>query len=278
MTVAQTEYGLGVSEAERARLLAQCEIHRGEAESLVDRVGVGPGWRAVDVGCGPLGVLDILADRVGPTGSVTGIDREGRYLAMAATSLGERGVGGVELARADATATGLPGASFDLVHERLVLNNVAHPQDIVAEMARLARPGGYVALQDMDWISWTCEPAHPAWQRLSAAAAAAWTGDVFLGRRLPALLRRAGLTDIGVAAHTRVWRPGDPYQTLLLRFTEIYRDRILDLGALPERELDRCISELTAHLARPDTFTLYATLFQAWARKPGPGPHARPES
>ena len=78
MTVAQIEYGLGVSEAERARLLVQCEIHRAEAESLIDRIGVGPGCRAIDIGCGPLGVLDILADRVGPTGAVVGLGSQGR--------------------------------------------------------------------------------------------------------------------------------------------------------------------------------------------------------
>ena len=58
-----SDYALGAGEAERARLLAQCEIHRAEAEHLVDRIGVAPGWRTIDIGCGPLGVLDILAGR-----------------------------------------------------------------------------------------------------------------------------------------------------------------------------------------------------------------------
>jgi len=255
------EYGLGVSDAERARLLYQCEIHRAEAERLIDRIGVGPGWRAIDIGCGPLGILDTLAERVGPSGTVVGVDRERRYLDLVELA-------GVELVEADATATGLPAGSFDIVHERLVLNNVARPADVVAEMARLARPGGYVALQDVDWISWTCEPDHPAWRRLLAAAADAWTGDVFLGRRLPALLRGAGLVDVEVSAHARVWRPGDPYHDLLLRFAAIYRERIVDRGMLSERQLDECVAELTAHLANPETITLYATLFQAWGRTP----------
>jgi trans-aconitate methyltransferase len=33
---------------------------------LLDRVGVAEGWQAIDLGCGPSGILDLLADRVGP--------------------------------------------------------------------------------------------------------------------------------------------------------------------------------------------------------------------
>jgi SAM-dependent methyltransferase len=154
------------------------------------------------------------------------------------------------------------------VHERLVLNNVPRPEDVVAEMARLAAPGGYVAVQDVDWFSWTCSPAHPDWRRLTAAAAAAWSGNVHIGRRLPSLLRAAGLVDVELDVHTRVFRPGEPYHRLLVRFVEIHRDRILAAGALTAGELDESVRRLDAHLAHPDTFTLYATLFQVWGRKP----------
>lgn len=265
MTVT-TDYSLGADDAERARLLAQCALHRAEAELLVDRVGVAPGWRALDVGCGPLGVLDVLAERVGTPGTVVGLDREARFLAMAARTLRERGLTQVGLVEADAAGTGLATGSFDLVHERLLLVNVPRPEEVVAEMARLTRRGGFVAAQDVDWLSWTCVPAHPDWDRLAAAAAAVWSGDVHVGRRLPALLRGAGLVDVEVDAHARVFRPGHPYHRLLLRFVEIHRSPILAAGYGPA-DLD-AVRRLAAHLDRPDTFTLYATLVQAWGRKP----------
>lgn len=151
------EYALGASEAERVRLLAQGEIYRTETASLFDRIGVAAGWRVLDAGCGPLGVLDTLADRVGSTGSVVGLERDTRMLEMAEVSLTERGLTGVRLVQGEAAATGLPADSFELVHERLVLVNVADPEDVVAEMVRLAAPGGYVALQDIDGLSWICQ-------------------------------------------------------------------------------------------------------------------------
>jgi SAM-dependent methyltransferase len=266
-TIAPSDYSLGVDDAERRRLLAQCDRHRGEAEHLLDRIGVGPGWRTLDMGCGPLGVLDLLAERVGRAGRVVGVDREPTCLAMAARTLAERGVRRVGLVEADATGTGLPTGEYDLVHERLLLVNVPRPDAVVDEMVRLTRPGGWVAVQDVDWVSWTCVPAHPDWDRLLEAAACAWSGDVRVGRRLPALLRGAGLVDVDVAVHARVHRQGDPEHVLLPRFADIHRDRILGAGLDPS-ELDGSVRRLSAHLADPDSFTLYATLFQAWGRKP----------
>jgi SAM-dependent methyltransferase len=265
----RADYSLGVDDAERARLLAQCATHRAEAGLLLDRIGIRPGDRALDLGCGPLGVLDLLAERIGASGDVVGLDREARYLAIARRELDVRGLGAVELREGDATATDLPGASFDLVHERLVLNNVPEPEAVIAEMVRLTRPGGHVALQDVDWMTWTCLPQHTDWDRLADVAGRAWSGDVRIGRRLPALLRAAGLVDVQVLPHLRVFRPGEPYHRLLLRFVDLHRSRILDGGGITPGQLDAAVARLERHLADPGTVTLYATLFQAWGRRPG---------
>ena len=187
----------------------------------------------------------------GRTGRVVGLDREARYLAIARQELDVRGLGAVELCGGDATATDLPAASFDLVHERLVLNNVPDPEAVVAEMVRLTRPGGHVALQDVDWLTWTCLPEHADWHRLADAAGQVWSGDVHIGRRLPALLRSAGLVDVQVLPHLRVFRPGEPYHRLLLRFVELHRARILDGGGITAEQLDAAVARLEAHLPSP---------------------------
>lgn len=255
------------ADGERARLLGQCEPHRMDAELLFDRIGVDSGWHALDLGCGPPGVLDILAERVGPTGSVLGLDRESGMLELGAPVAGQQ-LASVELLPGEASATGLPGGSFDLVHERLMLVELAHPEDVVAEMVRLTRPGGYVALQDMDVSSWTCEPSHPAWDVLRGALVACWAGDPHVGRRLPALLRRTGLTDVDVDVQMGVSRPGEPSHTLLPQFVTTCRNRILATGPLGASELDGCVRDVVAHLAHPDTIVLSWTLFQAWGRTP----------
>jgi hypothetical protein len=140
-------------------------------------------------------------------------------------------------------------------------------------MAMLVRPGGVVAVQEVDWLPWICEPPHPAWERLQQANEAVWRArraDVYIGRRVPGLLRAARLVDVSVKAYAPIWQPADMYQTLLLTFTELHRDAIVERGLLPERELVELVEELRAHLLRPGTMVIYALLFQAWERTPCP--------
>jgi SAM-dependent methyltransferase len=94
--------------AEGERLLQQGLGLEREARCLLDRIGVPPRARTVDVGCGPLGVLDLLAERVGPDGEVVGVEREPRLVEMGQTILAERGLRNVRFVLADAYDTGLP--------------------------------------------------------------------------------------------------------------------------------------------------------------------------
>ena len=110
-----------------------------------------------------------------------------------------------------------------------------------------------------------------AWDRLISAITAARRGhglDVFIGRRLPGMLRAAGLVDIGVKAVAPIWRPGDLYQTLLVVFAEIHKEKIVARGLLDEKELTGLAETLRAHLNHPDTIVVYSLLFQPWGRKP----------
>jgi ubiquinone/menaquinone biosynthesis C-methylase UbiE len=81
----------------------------------------------------------------------------------------ERKLDNVTVVRGDATRTTLPGSFFDLVQGRLLLIVVPTPEQVVAEMVHLAKPGGAIAVEEVDICSWLCEPPHPAWTRLFAA-------------------------------------------------------------------------------------------------------------
>jgi SAM-dependent methyltransferase len=178
---------------------------------------------------------------------------------FAERNLAARGLTNVKLAHGDAISTGLPADHFDLAHERLVFVNVPAPHDVVAEMIRVVRPGGWIAVENVDFSGWSCEPTHPAWTVLYDALIAAWQAaglDPFIGRRMLALLRDAGLTDISLDAHARIWRSSDPYQKWLLTFINLFRDRIVSGGFLTAGQLDRLTTELHQHLAQPETFVI----------------------
>ena len=268
----ESAYFLGADESEQTRLLAQGEVHRAETEALLDRLEIPAGGRAVDFGCGPLGALDLLSHRVGPAGRVVGLDSQPRMISFAQRSIAERGLANVKLIQADARSTGLDANYFDIAHERLVLITLTSPQDVVAEMVRVVRPGGWVITQNVDWISWTCEPVHPAWDSLLDALVKAWrtTGmDPFTGRHMPGLLRGAGLADIAIEVYAHTERAGEHNHLLLLRLIDIFRDQIVGGGFMDGPQLARRTGELEEHLSRPETFTLSPLLFLAWGRKPG---------
>jgi SAM-dependent methyltransferase len=263
-------YWLGDGPTALAHLIAQAEVYAPEAEQLLDRIALGAGASAIDVGCGALGILPLLRARVGERGHVVGLDLEPQLLAAAAKLAAARGVR-VATVQADAIRTGLPPASFDLVHARALLLNLTDPEAAVVEMARLARPGGTVALQEPDSAAWVCDPPHPAFDRLRAELIAVYPRDgkdFELGRRAARLLRAAGLRDAHVNVTARVTRPGDYYHTFLLTLCALLREPLLAGGTLTAEQLDHHVAQVRGHLARPDTITCQPLLWQAWATKP----------
>lgn len=265
-------YALGSSAAERDRLRRQSGELGGHSSVLLDRVGVQQGWSAIDLGCGPSGIIDLLIDRVGPSGRVTGLEINPANVALAREFADQRGFATVEVIEGDARRTGLPPSSFDLVHARTLLINVPDPAGMIAEMVRLVRPGGWVALLEPDAALTLCYPPHPAWDRLVELFMSvhhADDADPFIGRRLPELLRHAGLTDIGVEAKADIYAPGHSRRTIRLDLVQSMRPKILERGLADDEELDELDRAARDHLADPHTLAMPHLLFLAWGRKPG---------
>src|SRR3954454_2496456 len=128
---AEPVYTLGSDPAELLRLRRQSDELRTHSASLLDRAEISPGQRALDLGCGPSGIVDLLAERVGPRGSVVGMDINEASVRLAREHVTQLGLVNVSVAVGDARATGLPAASFDLVHARTLLINIPKPDEVV---------------------------------------------------------------------------------------------------------------------------------------------------
>ena len=264
-------YALGSSPAERERLRRQSEELRALSTALLDRVGVERGWNAVDLGCGPSGIIDLLAGRVGPEGHVTGLDVNPANVALAREFADELGLVNADIAEADARGTGLPPSSFDLAHARTLLVTIPDPAAVVAEMVRLVRPGGRVASVEPDGGGSVCYPPHPAWDRLSLIYWSSWQSDgadLFIGRRLPELFRQAGLVDIGVEAKAEIYPAGHSRRTVGPDLVRSMRPKIVERGIASEQELDDLDQAVRQHLNNPHTLVMPNLLFLAWGRKP----------
>lgn len=265
-------YVLGASSPERERLVMQCELLKNDATWMLDQIGVRRGWWTIDIGCGPLGITDLLAERTGPAGEVIGLERDPEMLEFGHELMAERGLDTtVRLIQGDARETGMPAESFDFAHARLLLVNLPQPEEVVSEMVNITRPGGYVACEEVDWVSWVCDPIHPAWTRLININADIWRKrgmDVNVGRRLPRLLTQAGLTDVQTRAHAAVYNHEEKYQYLLLAFSAINRDEMIRSGYVTEAEYIEMTESLQRHLSDPATFVTQSLFCQAWGRKP----------
>jgi SAM-dependent methyltransferase len=170
-----------------------------------------------------------------------------------------------------ARRTSLPPGSFDLVHARTLLVNVPEPAEVLAEMVRLARPGGWVASLEPDVESALCYPPHPAYARmweLFRATFGRHGADLLIGRRLAELYRQAGLHNIGIEARARICQPGDSRRTIGPDLVRSLHPMIVSLGLADQGELDALDRAVRSHLDDPRTLVIPHLSFLARGRKP----------
>ena len=264
-------YALGENPDESARLRRQSDELRPQGAELLARIGLRPGQSAIDLGCGPSGILDLLSAAVSPGGRAVGVDANPVHTAMAGQYARDHGLANVEVVTADARHTGLPPDSFDLVHARTLLVTIPEPAEVVAEMVRLVRPGGWVASQEPDIEHALCYPPLPAWDRLREVFIAGFSrsgADLRIGRRLTEVYRQAGLEEIDVTVYAPAYPAGHSRRTILPDLVRSLRPAILDLELCTERELDELDRAVREHLADPRTLCMPHLLIVARAHKP----------
>src|SRR5215207_8370490 len=147
-----------------------------------------PGERVLDIGSGPGFLAAEMATEVGPNGRVYGIDPSDSMLASA-----RRRGAAVEYSTGDALALPFPDAHVDVAVCTQVYEYVEDIATALAEARRVLRSGGRLLVLDTDWdsIVW-----HSRDRERMQRVLAAWNehlADPYLPRRLPALLRAAGL-------------------------------------------------------------------------------------
>mgnify|MGYP000895902223 FL=1 len=203
------------------------------------------GMDLLDVGCGPASITADLAERVAP-GRVVGLDAAAGALEAARATLRERGLSEqVELTCGDIMALPFEDASFDVVHAHQVLQHLADPVGALAEMRRVTRPGGIVAVRDAVYsaMTWFPEPAGmEQWRSVYMATARANGGEPDAGSRLLSWARAAGFTDVTASASTwcyatpadRTWQS----QTWAQRCLTSFGPRAVELGLADRADLE----------------------------------------
>jgi ubiquinone/menaquinone biosynthesis C-methylase UbiE len=167
-----------------------------------------PGDVLLDVGCGTGTITADLADAVSP-GRVSAVDSSPEAIGEARRRLRRRD--NVDLAVADVYELDFADGSFDVVHAHQVLQHLADPVGALAQMRRVCRSSGLVAVRDADYAAMTWYPREPAlddWLALYRRVAQANGGEPDAGRHLLSWARAAGFRDITATAATWCFATG----------------------------------------------------------------------
>ncbi|MPY34943.1 methyltransferase domain-containing protein [Streptomyces adustus] len=229
----------------------------------MEKLGIGPGRHCWEVGAGGTSVVSWLAGKVGSTGKVVATDIDVSLLAAVARPP-------VEVSVHDVGAQEPPGAGFDLVHARLVLVHVPDRERALQSMINALRPGGWLLIEDADPAlqPLLCPDEHGPEQQLAnrlrhgfRTLLADRGADLAYGRRLPRLLREAGLQEVRADAYFPVTSPA--CTALEAATVRQIRGRLVEAGLATDQDIDR-------HLANVASGTMdlaTAPMISAWGRK-----------
>jgi SAM-dependent methyltransferase len=262
------EYALASGAAAVDRLLILHKIYGPAGRRLLLQAGLKPGMHVADFGCGVGAVTRMLAEMVGPKGSVTGIDSSAEQIEQAVSACRLAGRSNVLFGTADACATGLPRNSFDLVYCRFLLLHLPDPAACLREMRAVLKPGGIIVIEDGDLASATSVPhtALDAFADLFTRLAPSRGVNYSIATDLFHLVRDAGFGNPQIEIHQPAGCRSD-HGDLLTRSVAEAGPAFIAAGLITRPQLERTLDEMEAAANDARVLVLAPRMSVIWARK-----------
>jgi SAM-dependent methyltransferase len=245
---------------ERARLHVLAEVFDPASRSTLLDLGIAPGWWCCDVGSGAGTMVAWMAEQVGPAGRVVSIDVDTRFQ--------PRSHGVVDVRVLDVTAAPIGDGEFDLVHARGLLQHLVERESVLDAMVTAAKPGGWVVVQDSDWVQFDQQPIPEPFATLSRTlrdlSRAQHGHDATWGRYLLEAFNRSGLVDVDARGRIFAMHGGTSsaewYVGGLARAVDVVPADIFPAGF--------SAADAIAQARDPNFVILSPISLTAWGRKP----------
>jgi ubiquinone/menaquinone biosynthesis C-methylase UbiE len=265
-------YALGYTNAEHERLIRQAARIAPVTERLFREAGIGRGQRVLDLGSGVGDVAMLVAQIVGPSGEVLGIERDASSIARAKARVAEAGLRNVSFTQTDVNQI-VSQKPFDAAVGRFILMFLPDPVSVLRSVVQLVRPGGVLAFQEPSWAPMLALGAGlPLWSRT---------------RHLihETLLRSGANREMGLALYRVFQEAGLPAPKMHLEmplgsdtdFIRLTSDLLCSLRPLAEQhkvslkelgDLDTLPDRICAEVTAANTVVSLIAVVGAWSREP----------
>lgn len=274
---AEDGYVLGHTPRELDRLDRQGALYRDATHRVLGDAGVGPGMRVLDLGSGSGDVAFLAGERVGPTGLVVGVERNGGTVEAARRRADARAATHVRFVAAELEDY-VSDEPFDAVIGRFILMHQPDPAAVLAAALRNLRPGGCVAFVESTMASLRGAPhSHPhsplydqvvRWKCDVVEGAGA---DLAAGLRLRSIFVAAGLPEPTTRMEARV--EGGERSPIYAFMAESVRSmlpqaRKLGITGFDEASVDTLEERLRSEVVESGGVLVAWPVVTAWCRKP----------
>ena len=266
-----SDYPLGTDPLELERLRFQHEVWGPVTNAFFERLGVEPGMRVLDLGCGPGYVSVELAKRVGPSGEVVALDEAKHWTEWLALKAKERGLANVRTVTARIQEADLPASSFDVIFSRWVFSFLSDPSAVATMLARSLKPGGLLAIEDYNHEGVSIFPESDGFRAAVRATRALYKtsgGDQFVMGKIPAIFAAAGLETVEVHPNVLCGGPESGAfrwaDSFFPRYSAVYEQK----GLMTPAERNQFLAEWEARKQNPLTMFYSPMVVDAAGRKP----------
>ncbi len=245
---------------DRQRLLGQ--IYTKHTDQLLDSLDLPSEARCLDLGCGIGETTQQLANRLGGSGEVVGLDIDSSLLEVAKQTPSASDAK-IAYQEGDAHDLKFEDASFDFVLARFLLQHLSEPEVVVREMLRVCRPGGIVAVQEPDLSKLYCFPPSWAMTRCSDLYCRLVASPT-IGLRLCALFDELGYSSVNYNFELGGLYEGEALKRIIRLSHEATVAALIEQGLSDTNEYEAMLEEFKRIEEDDNTLLLGFPVFYGW--------------